>query len=284
VAPNSNNSNDSDDDVPKLRIDLPVGTIVKVLVTLALVWALLRIVPTLVLVLFAILLAVTLSPLVERLEKRGISRGLAVIIVTALILIVAAAVLLFLVPPLVSQTAAVVENFHGLKARVHDRLAPDHPMMAGLVTEILELPDSPEVAKSLKRPLFWGEFAVEAVVGAAMVFIIALYLVADGKRTYAWLLAYVPRRHRRKMELMLPEVSQVVIAYGQGQLITSVLIGAYSLLVLTILKVPAAVPLAERLSERAGVVEHGLFCGLATEVVVAGPGGVRVLGRRATRS
>jgi len=43
-------------------------------------------------------------------------------------------------------------------------------------------------------------------------------------------------------------------------------------------------PLAERLSERAGVVEHGLFCGLATEVVVAGSGGVRVLGRRTTRS
>jgi len=39
-------------------------------------------------------------------------------------------------------------------------------------------------------------------------------------------------------------------------------------------------PLAERLAERAGVVEHGLFCGLATDVVVAGVGGVRVLSRR----
>ena len=39
-------------------------------------------------------------------------------------------------------------------------------------------------------------------------------------------------------------------------------------------------PLAERLAERAGVVEHGLFCGLATEVVVAGSGGIRVLSRR----
>jgi predicted PurR-regulated permease PerM len=117
-------------------------------------------------------------------------------------------------------------------------------MLAKVVTEILELPDSPEVAKSLKRPLFWGEFAVETVAGAAMVFIIALYLLAEGKRTYAWLLAYVPRRHRRKMGIMLPEVSQVVIAYVQGQVITSALIGAYALTVLTLLKVPAAVPLA----------------------------------------
>jgi ribose 5-phosphate isomerase A len=42
-------------------------------------------------------------------------------------------------------------------------------------------------------------------------------------------------------------------------------------------------PLAERLSERAGVVEHGLFCGIANEVVVAGANGVRVLTRRLTR-
>jgi ribose 5-phosphate isomerase A len=42
-------------------------------------------------------------------------------------------------------------------------------------------------------------------------------------------------------------------------------------------------PLAERLSERAGVVEHGLFCGLASEVVVASSSGVRVLVRRSTR-
>jgi ribose 5-phosphate isomerase A len=41
-------------------------------------------------------------------------------------------------------------------------------------------------------------------------------------------------------------------------------------------------PLAERLAERAGIVEHGLFCGIATDVVIAGAAGIRVLARRAT--
>jgi ribose 5-phosphate isomerase A len=40
---------------------------------------------------------------------------------------------------------------------------------------------------------------------------------------------------------------------------------------------PAA--LASRLSRRAGIVAHGLFLGLATDVIVAGPGGVRELRR-----
>jgi ribose 5-phosphate isomerase A len=40
---------------------------------------------------------------------------------------------------------------------------------------------------------------------------------------------------------------------------------------------PAA--LAAKLLARAGIVEHGLFLGMATDVVVAGPDGVRCLGR-----
>src|SRR5262249_46663426 len=37
--------------------------------------------------------------------------------------------------------------------------------------------------------------------------------------------------------------------------------------------------LARRLSDRAGIVAHGLFCGLATEVVVAADDGIRELRR-----
>ncbi len=40
---------------------------------------------------------------------------------------------------------------------------------------------------------------------------------------------------------------------------------------------PAA--LAERLAARAGIVEHGLFCGIASEVIVAGERGIRELRR-----
>jgi len=35
--------------------------------------------------------------------------------------------------------------------------------------------------------------------------------------------------------------------------------------------------LAEKLDRRTGIVEHGLFIGLATDVIVAGAGGIRHL-------
>ncbi len=37
--------------------------------------------------------------------------------------------------------------------------------------------------------------------------------------------------------------------------------------------------LAAKLAARAGIVEHGLFCGIASEVIVAGAGGVREIRR-----
>ena len=85
---------------------------------------------------------------------------------------------------------------------------------------------------------------VESSVAAVLVLILALYLLLDGKRTYAWLLAYVPRRHREKMAQTVPAVSEVVMAYVQGQFVTSILYGAFAFGVLTILGVPSALPLA----------------------------------------
>jgi ribose 5-phosphate isomerase A len=41
--------------------------------------------------------------------------------------------------------------------------------------------------------------------------------------------------------------------------------------------IPQPAQLAARMSERAGIVEHGLFIGLATDVIVADTEGVRHL-------
>ena len=43
--------------------------------------------------------------------------------------------------------------------------------------------------------------------------------------------------------------------------------------------IPDAAVLAGQIKTRAGIVEHGLFIGLTSEVIVAGPGGCRRLVR-----
>jgi predicted PurR-regulated permease PerM len=74
--------------------------------------------------------------------------------------------------------------------------------------------------------------------------IISLYFVLDGRRLYAWMLAYVPRQHREKMARTVPEVTEVVFGYVRGQLLTSALFAVFCAVVLTCFGVPAALPLA----------------------------------------
>jgi predicted PurR-regulated permease PerM len=90
----------------------------------------------------------------------------------------------------------------------------------------------------------WGQMALSGVSTTLVVLIVALYFLLDGRRLYAWLLAYVPRRHREKMARTVPEVSEVVFGYVRGQLLTSLLFAMFCASTLGLLNVPAFLPLA----------------------------------------
>jgi len=227
-----------------VRLHVPVSTILTLLIAAACVWALLRLVPSLVVFFVALVLAVTLWPVVDRMERRGLSRPLSVGMLALGMVAVVALFVFLILPPLANQSIELAANIGAYRRKVQAHLNPDHPLLARLMSEIFDLPSSPEVAHSLRRPLAWGQVVLESALAAVMVLVLSVYLLLDGKRTYAWLLAYVPRRHRSKMAETVPAVSEVVMAYVQGQLLTSLLAGGYAFAALTILRVPSALPLA----------------------------------------
>ena len=227
-----------------VRLHVPVSTILTLLIAAACVWALLRLVPSLVVFFVALVLAVTLWPVVDRMERRGLSRPLSVGMLALGMVAVVALFVFLILPPLANQSIELAANIGAYRRKVQAHLNPDHPLLARLMSEIFDLPSSPEVAHSLRRPLAWGQVVLESALAAVMVLVLSVYLLLDGKWTYAWLLAYVPRRHRSKMAETVPAVSEVVMAYVQGQLLTSLLAGGYAFAALTILRVPSALPLA----------------------------------------
>jgi predicted PurR-regulated permease PerM len=228
----------------QLDLHIPLATILKVLLTAVIVWAVIQLLPELFLLLLSLLLAMALSPAAAWAERHGAPRSLAVAGVGAFLLLLFAGFLFLVVPPLTSQISALLDNYPGYRAKVARDLSGGSPFLKQVALQIVDLPSSPEVAASLKRPLAWGRVAILGVTGVALMFILVLYLLLDGRRSYAWVLAYVPRRHRRKMALMLPQVSEVVIGYIQGQILTSLLYGLFALTALSLLHVPAALPLA----------------------------------------
>jgi predicted PurR-regulated permease PerM len=227
-----------------VHLRLPTSTVVKVLLTLVVVWAGLRLWPQFVLLMISLLVAVALHPLVTRLERRGFGRGAVVGVMTLLMCGVLALLITVVFTSLAEQLARLVQDFPALRDRVDERLPAHYPTLKRIVREIFALPSSPEIAAQLKRPLALGTVALSGLVSMFFMLVVTIYLLLDGKRVYAWLIAYIPRRHRDRMAQTAEEVSEVVYAYVRGQAICSALFAVVTGVALSLLGVPAVVPLA----------------------------------------
>jgi len=226
-----------------IHVHLPTRTVVKILLTLLAVWAGLRLWPEFVLLLISLLLAVALHPAIAALERKGLRRGMVVALLTLALVALTVLLLAVVFTSLAEQLSRLVQDFPALRGRVEQRLPAQYPFLRRVVGEIFELPSSPEVAARLRRPLALGTAALSGAVSAFFTLIVTIYLLLDGKRLYAWLIAYVPRAHRDRMAVTADEVSQVVHAYVRGQALTSLLFAVYAAVVLHFLRVPAVLPL-----------------------------------------
>jgi predicted PurR-regulated permease PerM len=227
-----------------IHVHIPTTTIVKLLLTCLVVWALLRLWPEFVFVSISVLLAVAIHPVLVRLERRGITRAAGVSLLALLMVLLVIALFSFVMTALAEQASQLMRDFPAFRHRVEYRVPASYPIVRRIVSEIFALPYQPEVAAQLKRPLVWGRSVLEVGTATFFILILTLYLLLDGKRVYAWLLAYVPRRHREKMADTVDGVSDVVYAYVRGQVITSLLFAAFTAIVLHLFHVPAAMPLA----------------------------------------
>lgn len=237
-------NDESNESRPRTELAIPWSTIGKILVAALIVWGFLKLWLPFLVFLVAVLIAVTLSPVVSWLERRKLSHGVAVALVGLVVLGVILFFAVGVLPPLISQLLHLGENFPAYKTRVESHIPPNRPFLQEIVNEIFELPSSPEIKAWLDRPLLWGKIAVGVVAVTFFLFVLSMYLLLDGKRVYAWILAYVPRRYRARMGRTIPEVSDVVFAYVGGQIVTSILTTFVTLGVLVAFHVPAALPLA----------------------------------------
>jgi predicted PurR-regulated permease PerM len=228
----------------RFELDIPVRTIVRVLVAALCVWALLKLWPHLLLILVSLLIAVTLDPAIAWMEARRVSRPVAVLVIgfTFFALLIGGAMLVL--PRLSQEMSYLVENLPRFEDAMKRHVPPGEPTLQKVVEQVFLLPSSPEVLSFLAKPLVWGRAAVELVTGGLLIVVLSLYFLVDGKRLYAWLLAYVPRRQRQKVAETATEVEDVIYAYMLGQLVTSLICTGATFAILTAFGVPAALPLA----------------------------------------
>jgi predicted PurR-regulated permease PerM len=240
-----------------VRLELSPKIMVSLVLVGAALWLLIRLWPVLLVLVVALLVAGTLSPAVRWLEQRRVGRGLGIAIVFTLFFVFAILVVAFTIPPLLSQTAGLLEHEPAWRAELADRLAGS-TLSAPLAGWLRGLePDA------LTSALGAMVFAFSARVFAAIAYglsalFLGLYIMIDRDRLRGGLFAVVPRSHHIRLSRVMINLETIVGAYIRGQMITCLLMGVFTFLLLLACGVENALALAA-------------FAGLADVLPYIGP-------------
>lgn len=254
----------ADGDKQTMRIEIPTRTIIKVILTLVVIWLVLKVISIFLLLLLAVLICLALLPPVRRLEHRGMSRGAAASTVFGGMLLVFAGFLWLIVPPLVTQSQNLIDNAPDYIDNF-DRVLDRYPTIRDEVERYLGIEeDSPleEAASETTRSEQQGPVSAETVTtGAAkvlgftaqlvgglanafFVLVLAFYLLIEGEKTWRYFARYMTPTLRYRFHRLGPELTNVVSGYVIGQAIISTTFGVFTYIVLRLLDVPQPLLLA----------------------------------------
>jgi predicted PurR-regulated permease PerM len=226
-----------------VRLEISARSIVRLLMTIAGVWLFLQLRSVVLLLTVALVLAGTFNPLVEWIERRGLKRTYALILLFVALLLITCLLILLTVPPLLEQLAQIIRDAPGQREQ----------LIALLQQRAFTAPLARAVANTGVEPVFarigsdlvssWPR-VVTALGWTVTILFLSFYLLADGKRTQGALYAIVPRDYHMRLARIIHNLETIVGGYMRGQLITSAAMGVFTFLLLVICGVPNALSLS----------------------------------------
>ena len=235
-----------------------------------LVWLWLHLWRLLMLVVVAIVAAVALEPVVEWLERRGAPRGLAAAGVIAALTLLIVGFFSIAGTSLLAQARDLGAHVQEFRQALADRLPP-------FIRDAMRRTNSPGVNTEAIAgyALNAGRLIVAGMVVGVLALILTMYLLIEGRKTYAWLLAYVPRDYRDRVNYTVMEARDKILHYAVGNIATSIFAAIVVFVALTALHVPAALLLAVLAGVFDFVPVVGFICSAGPAVLLAmglGPG------------
>jgi predicted PurR-regulated permease PerM len=257
--------------VAKVQIELPVATILKVLVTIAAILLLNQIWQIIFLVFVGTFIAMVLERPVSWLQERGVPRGFAIAAVLAAVTGPVVLVLAFVTPGLVTQVRTFWVQ---LPVYIESALAwtanrwPDFYAQAVAWAEAQQQELSPG-SLDVRGVLSQGWDLISSIGNVIIVLIIAVYILADQGQSLQGAYELMPPRYARKLRRTIPAVAHVVNGYVTGQAINSTLFALFTLILLTALNVPSATVLALIAAIGDAIPQVGVFLATIPAVLLA---------------
>jgi predicted PurR-regulated permease PerM len=213
--------------------------IAKLLLAILLAYLLVRLWPLIELLLLALLIAIAFGPLVHWIHKHHWPHWTAVLLSVIILFGFVALLITILIPTFTGQGGSLIQSLPSLRDQWTAMLPQSGPVRE-ITNQFLSSPAFGDPEALLKQFFAILTVALSGVAQFFLVLIVAIYLIADGPRVYCWLIAFLPRADRRKLDSAAAEITSVVGHYIVGQVITSVLCGLYAFIVLALFRVPNA--------------------------------------------
>jgi predicted PurR-regulated permease PerM len=226
-----------------VRFEIAPRSIAWILATVVGVWLVLQLQVIALLLVVALVFAGTLNPLVEWMERRGIRRIYALLLLFLALFVVTCLLIFLTVPPFLEQLAGIVRDLPRHRGELitlfqqRDFTAP--------LARALQRMDLEQTSAGIENSLVgYAPRAAITLGWAVTALFVAFYILADGKRTQGVLYAIVPREYHMRLARIIQNLEVIVGGYMRGQLITCAAIGVFTFLLLVVLKVPNALSIA----------------------------------------
>jgi len=186
-------------------------------------------------------LAYLIDPLADRLERAGLSRILATVVITVGALGVVVVALILIIPTLIEQVRGAiasapsyVEWLRGIVTTYMPSLSDQNPALSGAMENLRARAEGWSV--SVLQGLWSGGLAV--IDFAALVVItpvVVFYLLLDWDRMIAAIDGILPRQHRATIHRLAGELDQVLAGFVRGQLSVCAILGAFYAVALSLI-------------------------------------------------
>lgn len=191
-------------------------------------------------------IAYLLDPLVRRIQRLGINRQLAAVVLVAIVIIAIAGIFILIVPIIGEQLSAFIDKLPGYVTRLQTLIASSNQTWLGkIIGERL-----PDAGKSVSgfmsqasgwlaaflKSLWSGGKALISIISLLVVApVVAFYLLLDWDRMIAAIDNWVPRLHQQTVRDLASQIDDAVSGFVRGQTLVGLILGAaYALCLIAI--------------------------------------------------
>lgn len=251
-----------------VRIEVSARTMVALVCVLAGVWVLIRLLPVVLVLIVALFIVGSMGPAVSALEARRVRRGLGIAIVFTAFFAVVVGLAALTIPVLVDQARYLWQQEPLLRAHLAERLA-DSAVTSPLADWLRNVHYAQLARDAAEKALGYSARILGILAYGLSAIFLALYMMIDRDRLRGALFALVPRSHHIRLSRVMMNLQTIVGGYIRGQVLTSALMAAFTIIVLTALRVPGALALGVLAGVGDVLPYIGIFFTVGPAVLVA---------------